>query len=635
MEGELFETSETLAEFLGSTQLLSESWKLCNLANTTAPHSLVVDQIEEVGYVAFSGVQSVIGDNLVAFEESSSSDGVSCSNGNGPFSSSCNREDGEEPAMVHSGFLNVFLNMYHSPIFRSQMEAMMNRSKAVIITGHSIGGAIASLTALWLLSSLQSFSSPLSILCITFGSPLLGNESLSKAILRERWGGKFCHVVSKDDLVPRLFFAPIASITSQLNYLLQLWQFSMTSPQLGQQLAMQLTEEARIEFYHYILSHVAAAAAAGGEGSMNSSYRPFGSYLLCSEKGAVCVENATAVVQMLHLMFITSSPNSIIDDHLKYGDVVAKISQQFLKSRSFTEGVLPGSSYEVGISLALEASGIVGQDLVAEHARECLKMAKQMGQRPNLNSANLAISLAKVTPYRAEIEWYKSLCDESDDQMGYYDSFKNRAGISKRDHKVNMNRFMLAGFWDKVIYMLETNQLPHDFHFRAKFVNASHFYKLLVEPLDIAEYYKTGMHKIKGHYLMHGRERRYVIFDRWWGNRKEGGEDNRKRSKYAGLTQDSCFWAKVEEAKDCLDKARSERDPSKLAQLWENMNKFEFYSSQLIDKKEVSKDVVAKNSSYSLWVEEWKELKYQLTQISYQFPGNLRGESSSFAFPRK
>ncbi|KAJ4953490.1 hypothetical protein NE237_030322 [Protea cynaroides] len=604
MEAEMFETSEKLAEFLASTSLLSESWRLCSLANTSVPPCrIIVDQIGDVGYVAFSGVVGVNsdGDNLVPLE----SDPF----GNGPFSSSYSREDGEDPAMVHSWFLHIFLNIFHSPIFHNQMLTVMNRSKAVIVTGHSIGGTTASLAALWLLSYLQTISSPISVLCITFGSPLLGNESLLKAILRERWGGKFCHVVSKDDLVPRLLFAPLTSITPQLNYLLQLWQFSTTSPQLGQP-SMQLSEEDKIEFYHYILSHVAEAER---EGSMKCPYKPFGSYLLCSEKGAVCVENATAVVQMLHLMFTTSSVNSMIDDHLKYGDVVAKISQQFLKSRSFTEGVLlPGSSYEVGILLALEASDIVNQDSVAERAKECLKMAKQMGRRPNLNCANLANSLAKVNPYRAEIEWYKSQCDESEDQMGYYDSFKLR-GASKRISKINMNRFKLAGFWDKVIYLLETNQLPHDFPIQAKWVMGSLFYRLLVEPLDIAEYYRTDMHRIKGHYLMHGRERRYVIFERWWMNRKKGTEDNKNRSKYAGLTQDSCFWARVEEAKDCLENAKIETDTSKLAQLWENMKQFELYASGLIEKKEVSKDVVAKNSSYSLWVEKWRA--YQCTRL--------------------
>ncbi|KAF8412362.1 hypothetical protein HHK36_000326 [Tetracentron sinense] len=94
---------------------------------------------------------------------------------------------------------------------------------------------------------------------------------------------------------------------------------------------------------------------------MRSSYWPFGSFLFCSEDGAVCVENATAVVRMLYLVFTTGSADSSIEDHLKYGDVIGRVSQQFLIGRSFTQGVIPKSCYEVGISVALEASGIAGQ----------------------------------------------------------------------------------------------------------------------------------------------------------------------------------------------------------------------------------------------------------------------------------
>lgn len=253
-------------------------------------------------------------------------------------------------------------------------------------------------------------------------------------------------------------------------------------------------------------------------------------------------------------------------------------------------------------------------------------MARPSGRTPNLNCANLAVSLSKITPYRAELEWYKESCDKSDDQMGYYDSFK-QSGSSKRGHRVNMNRHKLAGFWNKVINMLENNELPYDFHERAKWVNASHFYKLLVEPLDIAEYYRSGMHKIKGHYLEHGRERRYQIFDKWW-NRKTAvdGEENNKRSTFAGLTQDSRFWARVEEAREWLANLRSENDPRKMDLLWENINKFKRYASDLVERKEVSRDVVAKNSSYTLLVEDLRELKSQVQQIKPQFPTFRDGE---------
>ncbi|KAK9292400.1 hypothetical protein L1049_020367 [Liquidambar formosana] len=611
-EAASFETSEMIATFLASTPLLSESWRLCSQANTTAPGSFVVDHVGDTSYVAFSGVQTVAGSDpsfrgLVPLNSAS----------NGLFPLLHRHNEGEEPAMVHAGFLHLFLTMYSCQTFQNQMLAIIEKSKSVVITGHSIGGTTASLSALWLLCYLQSTSSCLSVLCITFGSPLLGNECLSRAILRERWGGNFCHIVSKHDIVPRLLLAPILSLTPQLNLLLKFWHLSMTSPQFGN-LPIPLPEEEKTNFFFFVLTYVKASAEA--EGSAVSPFWPFGNYLFCSEEGSICVDNAMAVLKMLHLMLMMGSASSSIEDHLRYGDYVGKVSLQFLKRRSFMQGELPESSYEAGIAFALQSSGIGSQESVATTARDCLNMVRRMGRTrpPNLNCANLAIGLSKINPYRAEIEWYKASCDQSDDQMGYYDSFKRR-GALKREFKVNMNRYKLARFWDNVISMLENNQLPHDFEKRAKWVNGSHSYKLLVEPLDIAEYYRTGMHHTKGHYMKYGRERRYEIFDRWWRERKVNDEENKERSKFASLTQDSCFWARVEEAREWLDNARSESDRMKLAELWVNLDMFEKYASSLIESKEVSIDVVAKNSSYSLWMEEWREFKSNVLRFT-QFP---------------
>lgn len=240
-----------------------------------------------------------------------------------------------------------------------------------------------------------------------------------------------------------------------------------------------------------------------------------------------------------------------------------------------------------------------------------------MGRTPNLNVADLAIKLSMINPYRAQIEWYKACCDDSDEQMGYYDSFKLR-GISKRDSKVNMNRIMLGTFWDGVIKKLENNDLPHDLPRRGKWVNASQYYMLLVEPLDIAEYYRNGLHRIKGHYVKHGRPRRYEIFDRWWKERSVREEGNNKRSRLASLTQDSCFWAELEEARECLDNVRSESDPNKLDLLWQCINNFEKHAVGLVESKQVSQDVLARNSSYVSWVDELRELRSQLWQFSVQ-----------------
>ncbi|KAJ6929224.1 hypothetical protein NC652_013183 [Populus alba x Populus x berolinensis] len=602
-----FETSEMLATFLASTPLLSESWRLCNLANTNSPQGFVAEQIGSIGYVAFSGIQSVSGSDP-SFKKLVPLPDV----GNSMFHPLHRQTEGEEPVLVQGALLRIFEDIYKDPSFQSQMQTLMQTSKSIIFTGHSVGGATASLAALWLLSYLQSNYLNLSVLCITFGSPLLGNETLSRSILREKWGGKFCHVVSKYDIMPRMLFVPMDPIAPLMKPLLHFWHTYMNSPHFGL-LDVPLSDDSMAQIFHHVLFHLERVVKAGEE-AVTGMLRPFGNYFFCSEDGAICVDNAASVVKMMYLLFATTGlPSSSIGDHLMYGDYVGKISLQFLEKRSFMQGELPESSYEAGVALALQSTGISCKDPIAGQAKDCLKAARRLGRTPNLNCANLAIKLSKINPYRAEIEWYKALCDRSDDQMGYYDSFKQR-GASRRDFRVNLNRHKLAQFWDNVINLFESNQLPHDFHRQGKWVNASQFYKLLVEPLDIAEYYRTGMHRSKGHYIEHGRERRYRIFDRWWKERSVR-EEGYKRSKFASLTQDTCFWARVEQARDLLDALRSTSDPSHLALLWEKIDCFASYANALVEAKEVSIDVVAKNSSYSLWLKDYNELKSQMVQF--------------------
>ncbi|CAI9108775.1 OLC1v1008459C1 [Oldenlandia corymbosa var. corymbosa] len=613
-----------LATLLASTPLVEESWKLCSQANREAQQSYIIKQFGGVCYVAFSGVQ-----NLAGFDPN-------CSflvpiHSNGLFSG-LHQEQVEEDddhvqgkaAMVHAGLLHLFLSFYNNPSFQSQIMEITSKSKSVVFSGHSVGGTIASLAALWLLSSLHLISSSLAVICITFGSPMLGNESLSKAILQERWGGNFLHVVGQHDIVPRLLFTPLPRLNPHLHHFFDFWQFSMASQFFKQHSVQFCDERAAADLFHVVLNSLEEQT----RGIQNSPFWPFGSYIFCTGKGSISVDNAVSVVKLLYMMLGKSSPSSTIDDHLNYENYVSRISWQILSSNDFMEGDLPESSYEAGITLALQSSDIAPCEPVFGAAKDCLKMAKQMGRTPSLNCANLAIGLSKITPLRAQIEWYKATCDASDDQMGYYDSFKQR-GASKKEFKVNMNRHKLARFWNDVISMLESNQLPHDFHKRLKWVNASHFYKLLVEPLDIAEYYKSGEHLRKGHYMSHGRPKRYKIFDKWWNDAEASANPGNSRSSFASLTQDSCFWARVEEARDCLNRVQREGDVRIQSLLLENINKFDQYAREMVDRKEVSIDVLAKNSSYKLFVEEWKKLKFQLQILPSHFPSFPDGEGSS------
>ncbi|KAL3637870.1 Lipase-like pad4 [Castilleja foliolosa] len=498
-----------------------------------------------------------------------------------------------------------------------QMLAILNQCKSVVFTGHSLGGPLASLSALWLLSHVQTYSPTMSVLSITYGSPLLGNEAFSQAILQERWAGNFCHIVAHHDILPRLLFAPSSPY---LRALFQFWQLSMTSPYFVN-LVSQLSDEEKVELVEKVLACVKGRLYPGDDWEIISPYWPFGSYMFCSGKGAICLDNAVAIVKFLYLtMAESSSANSCIEDHLKYEEYVGKVCWQYLKKGSLMMNTsFSESSNEAGIALALQSSGISCQQPVYETATNSLATARQSGWRRNLNNAKMAVSLSKITPCRAEIEWYKAFCDNSEDQLGYYDSFKRR-GASKRDFKVNMNRLRLGRFWDDLIDKLEKNQLTHDFHKLPKYVNASQFYKLLVEPLEIAEYYKTRKHIEKGHYIDHGREKRFKIFDKWWGERKVGDEESKPRSKYAGLTQDSCFWARVEEARELIFHVVGELDLGRRLALLEKIEKFEEYASGIVEKKEVSIDVMAKNSSYSLFREEWRGIKSQL-KLLLPLPG--------------
>ncbi|KAL3729054.1 hypothetical protein ACJRO7_033625 [Eucalyptus globulus] len=606
IEASPFETSEMLGTFLASTPLPKEAWRVCSTANAMGCGAFVVEQVGGVGYVAFSGIQQLPVPDwdpnrsmLVPLDAAS----------HGPFALLKCHYDGEEPVMVHAGLLHLFLHYHPRPDLQSQIHSLLAETKLIVITGHSIGGSIAFLAALWLLSYLKSIFPPISVLCIGFGSPFLGNKSLSRAVLRESWSGSFCNVMSTHDIMPRLSLDHSLVPTPQWQALIRFWYTYMMSPNSINFANLQLTEEDKAWLFYLAVANMERLVHAE-EGSGGRSFWPFGNYLFCSEEGAICLDNAVSVNKMMHLMLRIGSPNCITEEHLKYGRYVERLPHQSLK-RSFMEGDLSESSYEASLSMALNSMGASRQLSIAPIAKDCLKMTRRMGRSPNLKAANLSIKLSKIAPYKLEIQWYKACCDDSNEQRGYYDSFKHR-GASKREFKINMNRIMLEAFWDGVIRMMDKNELPHDLHKSSKWVTASQVYMLLVEPLDIAEYYRSGMHHKKGHYISNGRARRYEIFDQLWIERVCRKKLGNRRTRYAGSTQDSCFWARVEEAKEWLDKIKRDSEPANRAPLWDRLIEFETYAMKKVEGLEVSTDVVAKNSSFSLWLEGWRASKSQI-----------------------
>lgn len=254
------------------------------------------------------------------------------------------------------------------------MQVLLNeiRGKAVVFTGHSLGGTIAALAALHYLC-VSSSSSPWArappVLCITFGSPLLGNEALSRAILRERWGGNFCHVVSQHDVVPRLLFCPLDAVPAHIIVGMQLQQWPVRIRHAGavSTVTTRMVDTDRDAVRQLIQTHVGAVAMeqklAAPETTGGSPYRPFGTYVLCSSEGAACVDNPTAAVQMLYATFVASRGSAGAESpeaaHSCYGELVLKMPQHLLLKRRLRVDDTPATpNYDDGVSLALEASGI-------------------------------------------------------------------------------------------------------------------------------------------------------------------------------------------------------------------------------------------------------------------------------------
>ena len=73
------------------------------------------------------------------------------------------------------------------------------------------------------------------------------------------------------------------------------------------------------------------------------------------------MDNAVSVIKMMHLLLMTGSPYSCVEDHLKYGDYVEKVSLQYLNQGSFMQADIPESSYESGVAISLQSLGIYSQ----------------------------------------------------------------------------------------------------------------------------------------------------------------------------------------------------------------------------------------------------------------------------------
>eukprot|EP01018_Ginkgo_biloba_P029712 Gb_36483 [translate_table: standard] len=288
-----------------------------------------------------------------------------------------------------------------------------------------------------------------------------------------------------------------------------------------------------------------------------SPYRPFGYYVFCSKSGAACVDNHEAVLQMLYYTLQSSdaSPDrtahACISEHTKYGPTMQQIIQGLASV---------GGPAELVISDARSPYEFNYKHWNVQ-ARLALGAALEGESRRNTNNARKDGELVNVEAAMAEIERYKKSCKASG--VGYYDSFKMHN--DERDFNANLARLKLEGFWYEIIEMVGRHELPDDFESQNKWINAGTCYRRLVEPLDIANYYRLGKQETLGHYLGR-RPPQYKTLEKW-----------------------------------LHEKERIRLRPQKEI----NSLDFEQRVKQQIDSFDLSEDVLLENSSFIKW---WKTL---------------------------
>lgn len=226
---------------------------------------------------------------------------------------------------------------------------------------------------------------------------------------------------------------------------------------------------------------------------------------------------------------------------------------------------------------------------------------KLLPQRKNVS--NSFKKLREIQIYVASLEWFKK--DAKHKKIGYYDMYKMRRSMDVYYYKKK-----LMSYWQDSV--AEEEYKPHeegDF-FWTSWLMAGTSYRRMIEPLHIAEYYMVDDAE---NYITE-RPRHFTLLEQWWNEReKPEASPNKawiKRQVAASrLNEDSCFWARVEEAliscKQLNNKDSNKDDKESLKQ---KLKVFEGYVYDAIKNNAVSLDIFLEGSSFRQWWNKYEEI---------------------------
>ncbi|CAN6477700.1 unnamed protein product [Victoria cruziana] len=487
--------------------------------------------------------------------------------------------------ILNEAFVKRFLQiLQHSQL---ENEAGGTRKKRVVFTGHSNGGAIAILATVWFLEHQYRRDPKPKVVCITFGSPLVGDKIVGHAIRREGWSSFFKNFVLPSDPVPRIHFSPRDENAGDLSSILQSWEAnnSVTSPSTTNQLLEKLFNFV-VDSTFSIASHDSCVlrCSAGNSYLLEavnevvelSPYRPFGSFYFCCGHGKVVkVDNHDAVMQILFYSLQLEGSRSGSNDYKTY-KIKEIVSLDNLRD-------IPLSADDAVNS----ASNILG---LSVEARLSLVAAGEVEQAKKNNLATVDGYKKRINHWLSRLQSYHDNCNES---IGYYDAFKLQK--NKADFEANVARLELVGYWEEVRNLLKLFELPDSFEADREWVELGTRIRLLVEPIDIANFYRHGKNEETNLYATDSRARPnyYRYPENWLHHMRRFAPENDPLRTNKEWNLDSCFWARVENM--CIGIKKKGFDSEK-----ENVSKFEEEVGRWLTEEALNK-LELKRPTFQRW----------------------------------
>ncbi|XP_027366844.1 protein EDS1L-like [Abrus precatorius] len=510
----------------------------------------------------------------------------------------------DEAAWVNEGFSNRFDHILNNSSMKSEVHKAMSDGKQVVFTGHSSGAAVAILATFW---ALEEYLNPTKTrnqkppLCVTFGSPLIGNHIFSHASRRENWSSYFIHFVLRFDIVPRILLAPFSSIEKTFSSILE-----FLNPKLKS--STQILDSLSSEFYSTVMRNAATVtshAACVLMGSTNllletvtyfvdlSPYRPFGTYIFCNGNGQlIVVKNSDAVLQlMFHTAQLSNlqelsevAKNSILQHQVYEAELEDSLGMQNVVYLEKLEE-LPLSADGPNSDIVTTSAALDGLGL-STRARLCLRAAGELEKLKRRNEDKIIKEIKdKAVGSMRDLENYRTTC-ELHRGKGYYDAFKVQKEAN--DFQANVKRLILAGVWDEIIEMLKRYELPDEFEGKPDWIKLGTEFRRLVEPLDIANYYRHLKNEDTGPYMIRARPKRYRYTQRWLEHAMRVPKRN---------ISESTFWAELEELLSSINNKKPfEEVKERVLQLEEDIKKW-------TDDLVLTKEMFLKDPTFVKWWE--------------------------------